>query len=48
MLIGAIIGALLVLKVAIAAALALAAATVLTVGLASRVLSHSQAPWVEP
>jgi hypothetical protein len=45
MLLGALAGGLLVLHVAIAAALALAAATVLAVGLAVHVLSRSDAPW---
>ncbi len=46
MLLGAITGGLLVLHVAIAAALAVAGAIVLAVGLAVHVLSRPDAPWI--
>jgi len=46
MLAGAVAGGLLVLHVSIAAALALAGAVVLAVGLAVHLLSRSSAPWI--
>jgi uncharacterized membrane protein YoaK (UPF0700 family) len=48
MLLGALTGGLLVLHVAVVAALALAGAIVLTVGLAAHVLSRPDAAWIEP
>jgi uncharacterized membrane protein YoaK (UPF0700 family) len=46
MLLGALTGGLLVLHVAVAAALAVASATVLGVGLAVHLLSRADAPWI--
>jgi uncharacterized membrane protein YoaK (UPF0700 family) len=48
MLLGAIAGAALVLKVSIAAPLGLAAAIVFAVGIAAHVVSRTPAPWLEP
>jgi uncharacterized membrane protein YoaK (UPF0700 family) len=48
MLLGAIAGAALVLKVSIAAPLALAAAIVLAVGIAAHLVSRTPAPWLDP
>jgi uncharacterized membrane protein YoaK (UPF0700 family) len=48
MLLGAIAGAALVLKVSIAAPLALAGAIVLAVGIAAHVVSRTPAPWLDP
>ncbi len=48
MLLGAVVGGLLVLKVSIAAALVLAAAIVLAVGLAADALSRTPGPWLSP
>jgi uncharacterized membrane protein YoaK (UPF0700 family) len=48
MLLGAIAGAALVLKVSIAAPLGLAATIVLAVGIAAHVVSRTPAPWLEP
>ncbi|MCW3019864.1 MAG: hypothetical protein JWN10_2172 [Solirubrobacterales bacterium] len=49
MLLGAVVGALLVLKVSIAVALAVAAAIVLCVAVAAHMLSsRAQAPWINP
>jgi uncharacterized membrane protein YoaK (UPF0700 family) len=47
MLLGALIGAVLVLNVAIAAAFAVAGAIVLAVAIAAHLLSGAQAPWVK-
>jgi len=46
MLLGALTGGLLVLHVMVAAALAVATAIVLTVGVAVHFLSRSDAPWM--
>lgn len=48
MLLGALAGALLVLKVSIAAALGVAGAIVLAVGLAVHLASRTQGPWTRP
>ncbi len=48
MLLGAIAGAALVLKVSIVAPLALAAVIVLAVGIAAHVVSRRPAPWLDP
>jgi uncharacterized membrane protein YoaK (UPF0700 family) len=47
MLLGALVGGLLVLHVTVAAALALAAAIVLAVGVFVHLLSRADAPWVK-
>ena len=47
MLLGALVGGLLVLHVAVAAALALAAMITLAVGVIVHFLSHADAPWVK-
>jgi uncharacterized membrane protein YoaK (UPF0700 family) len=47
MLLGALVGALLVLHVSIAAAIGLASAIVLAVGVAVHLLSRADAPWIK-
>jgi len=47
MLLGALVGAVLVLNVAIAAAFAVAGAIVLAVAIAAHLLSGTQAPWIK-
>jgi uncharacterized membrane protein YoaK (UPF0700 family) len=47
MLLGALVGGLLVLNVAIAAAIGLASATALAVGIAVHLISRTDAPWIK-